>query len=412
MSTNKSLNSISIFTGIGGLDFGCEAAGFNTRVALDNNLDAYQFIKNNRKWPFINKDIHQVSGEQILSLASLNAGEVQLLTAGAPCQPFSKSGYWHNGETLRLSDERSNTIAKFLEVLKDTKPLAFVFENVPALIYNNKDEALNFILDSIKRINSEEKTNYIPKYKVLNAVGYGVPQSRERFFIVASREGIPFKFPNYTHQLPTENDNVEGKLPYLNAWDAFSDLNENDENDELKIGGKWADLLPSIPEGKNYLWHTSRGGGEPFFGWRTRYWNFLLKLSKQKASWTIQSQPGSSTGPFHWDNRRLSIKEMSRIQTLPDNLHFDMNLNKAQILIGNAVPSLLAEVLAREIRSQFFNDFDLDQPLQFLRKKSLSYPDPESPQIVPKKYYFLNGKHDDHPGKGKGPGALLFTKSN
>mgnify|MGYP001185149339 FL=1 len=370
MSAKRTLHSISLFTGLGGLDFGCEAAGFNTRVALDNDIDAYQFLKNNRNWPIINEDIHQVSSEQILSLANLDVGEVDLLTAGPPCQPFSKSGYWHKGETLRLSDGRSNTIGKFLQVLKDTKPLAFLFENVPAFIYNNKDEALNWILDGIKKINSEEKTNYNPKYKVLNAVGYGVPQTRERLFIIASREGISFKFPDYTHQLPSGNGNVEGKLPYLNAWDAFSDLNEEDNFDELKIGGKWADLIPSIPEGKNYLWHTNRGGGEPFFGWRTRYWNFLLKLSKQKASWTIQSQPGSSTGPFHWKNRRLSIKEMSRIQTFPENLHFDMSLNKAQILIGNAVPSLLAEVLAREIRSQFFNDFDITQPLQNLRKKS------------------------------------------
>ena len=410
MSAKRTLHSISLFTGVGGLDFGCEAAGFNTRVALDNDIDAYQFLKNNRNWPIINEDIHQVSSEQILSLANLDVGEVELLTAGPPCQPFSKSGYWHKGETLRLSDGRSNTIGKFLQVIKDTKPQAFLFENVPAFIYNNKDEALNWILDGIKKINSEEKTNYNPKYKVLNAVGYGVPQTRERLFIIAYREGVPFKFPDYTHQLPSGNGNVEGKLPYLNAWDAFSDLNEEDNNDELKIGGKWADLIPSIPEGKNYLWHTNRGGGEPFFGWRTRYWNFLLKLSKQKASWTIQSQPGSSTGPFHWKNRRLSIKEMSRIQTFPENLHFDMSLNKAQILIGNAVPSLLAEVLAREIRSQFFNDFDITQPLQNLRKKSSSYPEPESTKKVPKKYFYLNGKHEDHPGQGKGPGTLLFTK--
>src|SRR3546814_15139025 len=62
------------------------------------------------------------------------------------------------------------------------------------------------------------------------------------------------------------------------------------------IKGKWADLLPSIPEGQNYLWHTERGGGIPLFGWRRRYWNFLLKLAKNKPSWTIQAQPGPATG--------------------------------------------------------------------------------------------------------------------
>ena len=79
-------------------------------------------------------------------------------------------------------------------------------------------------------------------------------------------------------------------------------------------------LLPTIPEGQNYLWHTERGGGEPLFGWRRRYWSFLLKLAKDLPSWTIQAQPGPATGPFHWDNRRLSVREMARMQTFPDNV--------------------------------------------------------------------------------------------
>ena len=85
----------------------------------------------------------------------------------------------------------------------------------------------------------------------------------------------------------------------------------------LTVGGKWADLLPTIPEGQNYLWHTNRGGGSQLFGWRTRYWSFLLKLAKNLPSWTIQAHPGSSIGPFHWRNRKLSVPEMCRLQTFP-----------------------------------------------------------------------------------------------
>ena len=118
------------------------------------------------------------------------------------------------------------------------------------------------------------------------------------------------------------------------------------------MSGKWADLLPTIPEGLNYLWHTSRGGGVPLFGWRTRYWSFLLKLAKSKPSWTIQAQPGSAIGPFHWKNRKLSARELCRLQTFPDDLSFDTSQNQIQRMIGNAVPSLLAEVLAWEIRTQ------------------------------------------------------------
>ena len=74
-------------------------------------------------------------------------------------------------------------------------------------------------------------------------------------------------------------------------------------------------LLPSIPEGENYLWYTNRGGGLQLFGWRTRYWSFLLKLAKSLPSWTIQAQPGSAIGPFHWRSRKLTTREMCRLQT-------------------------------------------------------------------------------------------------
>lgn len=107
-----------------------------------------------------------------------------------------------------------------------------------------------------------------------------------------------------------------------------------------------------LPEGQNYLWHTPRNEGLPLFVWRTRYWSFLLKLAKTRPSWTIQAQPGPHTGPFHWNNRRLTTQELCRLQTLPDGLRFALSRNETQRLLGNAVPSLLAEVLARKIRRQ------------------------------------------------------------
>ena len=93
------------------------------------------------------------------------------------------------------------------------------------------------------------------------------------------------------------------------------------EDEDLAVRGKWADLLPSIPEGSNYLHHTDRGEGMPLFGWRRRYWTFLLKLAKNRPSWTIQAQPGPAVGPFHWSNRRLSVRELSRLQTFPDDVN-------------------------------------------------------------------------------------------
>ena len=96
---------------------------------------------------------------------------------------------------------------------------------------------------------------------------------------------------------------------------------------------KSADLLPAIPEGENYLFHTNRGAGVPLFGWRTRFWNFLFKLAKDRPSWTIQARPGPATGPFHWTNRRLSARELCRLQTFPDGLRFDRGRNDVQRML-------------------------------------------------------------------------------
>jgi DNA (cytosine-5)-methyltransferase 1 len=165
---------------------------------------------------------------------------------------------------------------------------------------------------------------------------------------------------------------------------------------------KWADLLASVPEGRNYLWHTPRGGGEPLFGWRTRYWNFMLKLAKDQPSWTIQAQPGPATGPFHWRNRKLSAAELGRLQTLPDNLRYDCSRGEIQRLVGNAVPSALAEIIAREIGAQLLRCPYRSASLSLLPPARGAPPRAERVASVPRKYLPLSGNHADHPGTGKG----------
>jgi len=148
------------------------------------------------------------------------------------------------------------------------------------------------------------------QWKTINCAEYGVPQIRERVFLIGSRDGRAFKFPHPTHVKPEQlaTDLFGAKEPYRTAWDALGDLPEpSSEEPGLKVGGKWGDLLPSIPEGENYLWHTDRSGGLSLFGWRTRYWGFLLKLAKARPAWTVQAQPGTAIGPFHWSNRRATV---------------------------------------------------------------------------------------------------------
>jgi DNA (cytosine-5)-methyltransferase 1 len=183
---------------------------------------------------------------------------------------------------------------------------------------------------------------------------------------------------------------------------------EADDSPELKVRGKWADLLPSIPEGQNYLFHTDRGGGLPLFGWRRRFWNFVLKLSKDQPSWTLTAQPGPATGPFHWKNRRLSARELCRLQTIPDEYHVLGSLSAVQRQVGNAVPSALAEVIGWEMRRRLLGEAHLgtaDPTLLPARRADIPGPEPVSP--VPAKYLHLRGEHEAHPGTGKGNRASL-----
>ena len=400
------LKAISLFSGIGGLDFGFEAAGFETRVALEIDRYSCSSIRLNRSWTVIEDDINHVSSGDLLRQAGLGVREPDVLFGGPPCQPFSKSSYWVRGDALRLDDPRADTLSAYLRVLRDTRPRAFLLENVGGLAFSGKDEGLRHLLDGIREINRETGTRYEVSWRLINCAEYGVPQIRERVFLVGSRDGRTFRFPEPTHGKEEAGRVLDLYSPLLEplrtAWDAIGDLNEPEQADpSLKVGGKWGDLLPSMSEGENYLWHTPRGGGMPLFGWRTRYWSFLLKLSKRLPSWTIQAQPGAAIGPFHWDNRRLTFRELCRLQTFPDGLVMNAGRTEMQRMLGNAVPSLIAEILAREIRRQLL-DAPVDTPLQLLPPRRSAVPPPRRPKAVHKKYHEYAGDHAAHPGTGKG----------
>jgi DNA (cytosine-5)-methyltransferase 1 len=294
-------------------------------------------------------------------------------------------------------------LGAYLRVLRDTLPRAYLLENVPGIAFASKDEGLNFIRREIGKINRETGCRYTFKAALLKAVQYGVPQDRHRVFIIGHREGREFAFPEPSHGMTGSTDPLGREIePALTAWDAIGDL-EDQRDHTLRVTGKWARLLPSIPEGGNYLHHTDRGKGLPLFGWRRRYWSFLLKLAKAQPSWTIAAQPGPAIGPFHWKNRRLSHRELARLQTFPDDYVILGSLRAAQKQIGNAVPSALAERLALEIRYQLFDD-EKAASLRptLIPRRSPTVPEPEPIETVPSEYLHLVGAHDAHPGTGRG----------
>jgi DNA (cytosine-5)-methyltransferase 1 len=145
----------------------------------------------------------------------------------------------------------------------------------------------------------------------------------------------------------------EGVLkPWVTTGEVLSDLDTTANADDTGhyAGGQYHELLAQIPPGDNYLYFTEkRGHPNPIWKWRSRYWSFLLKLSPDKPSWTIQARRSNNMGPFHWRNRILRIEEVKRLQTFPDTLYLAGRVEEQWRQVGNAVPPTLAKALGLTI---------------------------------------------------------------
>lgn len=359
--------TISLFSGAGGLDIGLEQAGYETRVCVEWEETRCATLKQNRPhWAVINGDIRKFSTKQILAEAGLKKGEAALVVGGPPCQAFSKSAFWVPGriESI-LDDPRAHLLKEYVRVVKDARPRAFIMENVFGLAYKTSRPALDA---TIHALSSE---GYVIAEKVVNAADYGVPQRRERLLLVGVLGGPKFHFPPPTHAPPDRVARLTEMAPYVTAGDAIGDLDDGNALAGEVIGGKYGHLLEMIPPGENYLHLTAKKGHKhPLFEWRSKYWSFLLKLSPDQPSWTIQASPGPYVGPFHWRNRRLRIPEVKRIQTFPDDWQLAGSRSEQWAQIGDAVPCLLAERIGHALREQVF-----DAPLQVKHVTKARRPD-------------------------------------
>ena len=184
-------------------------------------------------------------------------------------------------------------------------------------------------------------------------------------FLVGLIEGC-FVFPQESHHDSPAQTDLFGatKSPWVTAGAAINDLDtdENASDEGHYAGGKHHDLLREVPPGDNYLYFTEkRGHPDPKFEWRSRYWSFLLKLSPDLPSWTVQARRSNNMGPFHWRSRILRIEEIKRLQTFPDNWVLSGNIERQWRQVGNAVPPLLAEVIARAVYAKLLSQ---DYPVQ------------------------------------------------
>ena len=360
------MRSISLFSGAGGLDLGCEAAGFETAAAVEWDGVARETMVRNRDTFFpvlmpdaVFGDITAVDGAELLECADLEPGEADLLHGGPPCTPFSKSGYWLEYKRAG-ADPKASLLDDYVRILREVKPKSFLMENVYGLAYRNQNRA---VLERFLR--GVKKAGYAVDFTILLAADFGVPQLRQRLFCVGIRrdlldcklEAWKHVWPRATHGGPHETRKTwDTSLPtHVAAGEALAGLTAglNPFEPEEVVEGTFAEELTAVPPGENYLyWTAERGHASPRFKWRSRYWSFLLKLSPERPSPTIQGQPGPWVGPFHWENRRLRVAELKRLMTFPDEFVVLGSRREQQLQLGNAVPPKLAEAVARSVADE------------------------------------------------------------
>ena len=354
--TAETLTCASLFSGCGGLDLGLRRAGFEVVFAEDIDPRCSESHRANfPDTPFHLGSITDLSSEIFWDIASVRDRPIDLLAGGPPCPPYSKSRFYRKEMPRALGDPAGwASIHGYLRALKFIQPRAFLLENVPGLAYAVHSDALDLIRGTA------EGLGYQVAHRVLNAADYGVPQIRERLFVVGTKTG--FVWPEPTHKNDANTGLFDSLAPWVTAGDAIGDLDTDENANDVGhfAGGGRHDLLKQIPPGDNYLYFTEkRGHPKPIFEWRSRYWSFLLKLSPDLPAWTIQARRSNNMGPFHWQNRILRIPEIMRLQTFPDDWVVAGKVVDQWRQIGNAVPPLLAERLGQAIATSLLRPSEL-----------------------------------------------------
>jgi len=381
---------LSLFSGAGGIDLGLEAAGFDLVGAIELDPNARKTLALNRPgWPLLEpSDVFEFAELVHPSTLGLKLGELDLLVGGPPCQPFSKAAQWQSTGRRGTRDERASCIDAMARVAAKLHPKLILVENVPGFV-RRPNSGLARLEHQLADVHRSSGVRYRLHSTVLRAEEYGVPQLRQRGVVVAVREDLarPFEWPK---RVPLTDQRRAGDALFglrVAAPPAAS--------------GRWATLLPSIPAGSNYMFHTPDGGGEPLFGARTRFWSFLLKLHPARPAWTLPASPGPGTGPFHWDSRPLAVDEMARLQTFPLGWRFEGTQHVGVRQVGNAAPPLLVEHIGRALMTTLGKAPPPDIVHAIAKQKVLAVAPRR--RKVPVDFESRRAAHPRHEGTGMGP---------
>jgi len=404
---------IDLFAAPGGLSLGFEMSGFEVLAGVDidpKGMETYKY--NFPKAKAIVKDIRKLESRELMEIAEVSEGQVDVIIGGPPCQGFStigrvkiaslvREGKWNHLKIAhpRFIDDPRNVLYKeFMRVVRDLKPLFVVMENVPGMMSYSNGEIVRQIIEDFRAI------GYKAEAKVLNAADYGVPQIRKRIIFIATRiEKAPIRFPKPTHKdvdtetvtlfkyLSERNDNgADNSLkPYVTVWEAIGDLpdpapgrpgladfplpyNKPPFSEYQKFMREW-DGGP--PDGKVHN-HVAREHSErdiktfqilregqwwkdlppeikKLYGYRDDiFHDKMKKLRRDRPSWTI-------TAHLYKDGymyihpvqpRSITVREAARLQSFPDRFIFRGSRTDQFKQVGNAVPPLMARAIALEIR--------------------------------------------------------------
>ena len=341
--------TLSLFSGAGGLDIGFNDAGFNILecVEIERKFCDTLLLNSGKGKTFSHEKVNCID---IREYIPSDLPQIDFIIGGSPCQTFSAAGRRANG-VLGTTGDKGVLYKEYARLISKLEPRGFLFENVYGITGAQNGSAWQEIL------NEFSNTGYKLFYRILDAADYGVPQHRERLFIIGLKEGS-YLFPRPTHGPDSP------QIKYYSAEQAISSVRLTDKEAEEGLNGRYGHLLNDIPPGLNYSFYTEQmGHPNPVFAWRSKFSDFLYKADPCTPVRTIKAQGGQYTGPFHWNNRSFSIAEHKRLQTFPDKYELSWNKQTQLHQIGNAVPPQLARILALSIRNQVFStDFGFDIP--------------------------------------------------
>jgi DNA (cytosine-5)-methyltransferase 1 len=344
-TSNIKRSVVSFFSGAMGLDLGMIRAGLDVVIGQDFNADCVSTAAANGH-KCLGGSIQEITGADVMTAAALEPGQPFLVCGGPPCQPFSTAG-----KRLGINDPRGSLFMDYVRMIDEIKPRFFIMENVKGLTSSRmspndpKGSALQIVLSEFNNL------GYKTVYGIVDAVNYGVPQFRERFVLIGSRDGEDIFLPMPTHFQQHQNSQ--------NRWmvlrEAIEDLGDTPGECEtfsaerlryLKMvpeGGNWRNLPDSIKEeamGGAYL----SGGGKV---------GFYRRLSYSQPAPTLVTSPVQKASMLCHPikDRPLSVKEYARIQQFPEDWVFEGSMTSQYRQIGNAVPVGLGEALGKMLVS-------------------------------------------------------------